>query len=199
MKRWGVANTISIGRMLAVFPVVSVLDSGSALALTVAFWATLLIIWLDGVDGYVARKLGESSASGAVVDILADRTVELLYWVAFAALGWISVWIPLVVLTRGIWVDGLRALALKDGYTAFGQSSLMQSWIGVLLVSSRFSRWAYAVTKAAAFALIIAAHHPQWIDAWPQLSGWALCTSWVAVIFCLLRGLPVLVEARRFL
>jgi phosphatidylglycerophosphate synthase len=162
-----------------------------------AFGLTVLVIWMDGLDGYAARKLNECSTAGAVVDILADRTVEQLYWVVFACLGWVPVWMPLVIITRGVWVDGLRALALQQGFTAFGQHSLMQSPLGVLLVSSRFSRFTYAVVKALFFAVAIVAH-----QGWPQPALGLTLThglAWATVVFCLLRGLPVLVEAFRFM
>jgi CDP-diacylglycerol---glycerol-3-phosphate 3-phosphatidyltransferase len=155
----GWANAISMGRMgLAVVLLVLLLTGPSPTDYLVAFWGTIAVIWLDGVDGYVARKLGESSVAGAVVDILADRAVELLYWMAFAALGWVSIAVPMIVAVRGVWVDGLRALALQQGFTAFGQSSMMRSPVGVLLVSSRFSRWSYAVLKALAFAALVGVH-----------------------------------------
>jgi CDP-diacylglycerol--glycerol-3-phosphate 3-phosphatidyltransferase len=103
----------------------------------------------------------------------------------------------LVVVSRGVIVDGLRSLALEEGYTAFGQSSMMQHPLGILLVSSRFSRWTYAVCKALAFSLIILAHVPglPYNTAWLQLS---VVLLWITVIFCVLRGLPVLVECKRF-
>lgn len=197
----GVANSISLGRMFLAVGVIALLFQPEVATVYPsfyqwAFWLTAIVIWLDGVDGYLARKLGETSPSGAVIDILADRAVEQIYWVSFAALGWVPLWMPLVVIVRGIWVDGLRALALQQGFTAFGSTSLMQHPVGVLLVSSRFSRWTYAVAKAVAFAFLIAAHtpgNPIWVNTVAQIS------VWVTVIFCLVRGLPVLIEGRRFL
>ncbi|MFM7389909.1 MAG: CDP-alcohol phosphatidyltransferase family protein [Vampirovibrionales bacterium] len=214
LLRWlshsfGVANLISVGRMFFAFAVLACVFPPLASqpdAFTYAFWGTVLVIWADGWDGYAARALGESSPAGAVIDILSDRVVELAYWVSFAVLGWVPVWVPLVVLTRGIWVDGLRALALQEGFTAFGSSSLMQSWWGVLLVSSRFSRWTYAVAKAVVFALLIWQHAPS--DVWFGLCATPTQLAWLAplntalvgitVSFCLLRGIPVLIEGRRF-
>src|SRR3546814_3442538 len=40
----------------------------------------LLIISLDGLDGWVARRRGETSVFGAVFDIAADRVVEAVLW-----------------------------------------------------------------------------------------------------------------------
>ncbi|MCE2930675.1 MAG: CDP-alcohol phosphatidyltransferase family protein, partial [Vampirovibrionales bacterium] len=147
----GAANAVSLFRNALCFVVVGLLFSTQASDYTLAFILTVAIIWMDGLDGFLARKLGESSPVGAVIDILSDRVVEQIYWVTFAVLGWIPLWMPLLVITRGVWVDGLRSFALQKGCTAFGESSMMKSWWGVLLTSSRFSRWTYALTKAVAF------------------------------------------------
>lgn len=76
----------------------------------------------------------------------------------------------------------------------------MQHPISILLVSSRFSRWTYAVCKAVVFMAVIALHTPwmrlafsSWLDPLTTL------LLWITVIFCVIRGLPVLIEAQRFL
>jgi CDP-diacylglycerol--glycerol-3-phosphate 3-phosphatidyltransferase len=205
-----IANSISIFRVgLAVF-VLALLgvfspDLHAPVAPEALAWSAILtaiVIWLDGVDGYVARKFNECSEAGAVIDIAGDRIVEQLYWLGFALLGWIPAWMPVVVIIRGVAVDAARGLALKQGYTAFGQSTMQRHWLGVWLVSSRASRWLYAVSKALAFVLLIvvhyAAHHPSWHTQVPMLWPVALSCAWIAVIFCVLRGIPVMIESIGF-
>lgn len=185
--------------MMLALGVVALLFWANAAGHWVAFWATIVVIWLDGLDGYVARKLGESSAFGALWDILCDRVVEQVYWIAFAVLGWVPVWMALVVVVRGVLVDGLRSVAMEHGHTAFGSNSMMQHPVGIALVSSRASRWLYAVSKALAFCLVILCHTPgapAFLMAWlPSVTTLLL---WVTVFFCVIRGVPVLIEARRF-
>ena len=197
----GVANTVSLFRLVLAFGTLALLFYPTALAYWCAFVLTIVVIWLDGLDGYLARKLNESSKIGSVIDILSDRNVEQLYWVTYAVLGWVPLWVPLVVITRGIWVDGLRALAFEQGFTAFVTTSMMQHPLGVLLVSSRFSRWSYAVCKAAVFAFLILVHLPQSASDYPFLvwQPYTTVLMWVTVFFCVVRGLPVLLESRRFL
>ncbi|MFX6040705.1 CDP-alcohol phosphatidyltransferase family protein, partial [Acinetobacter baumannii] len=81
-----------------------------------------------------------ASKLGGVLDIAGDRAVELSYWVAFAALQWIPVWVPLVFLVRGTFVDGIRAALSEKGYTAFGANTMMQSELGKFIVASKTSR-----------------------------------------------------------
>jgi len=197
----GAANFVSIVRMFMSFGVVYMLYIQDANIYTWAFFLTIAVIWMDGLDGYLARKLNESSPAGALIDILSDRVVEQVFWIAFAVFGWIPLWIPLVIIMRGVWVDGLRGLGAAQGLTAFGSSSMMKTWWGVLLVSSRFSRWTYAACKAIAFSFIILAHQP--IGGWATELVWveplAMWTVYISVGFCVIRGLPVLIESRRFL
>jgi CDP-diacylglycerol--glycerol-3-phosphate 3-phosphatidyltransferase len=188
----GYANTVSILRMLLCFLVAGLLFVIDANIYWACFFLTIAVIWMDGLDGFLARKFNESSKLGAVLDILCDRVVEQVYWVTFLGLGWLPVWIPLVVIVRGVLVDGIRAVALEQGYTAFGSSTMMKSPMGVLLVSSRFSRWTYAVAKAVAFSLMILTHIVGWDT--PELIAVTWLMVYVSVFFCVVRGLPVLVE-----
>lgn len=193
------ANLISLIRTLLAFLVLALLFLPSYEMYLTCFILTIIVIWMDGLDGYVARKLNESSKLGAVIDILGDRVIEQVYWVTFMALGWVPLWVPLVVIVRGVVVDGLRSIALEQGFTAFGTSSMMQSPLGVFLVSSRFSRWTYAATKALAFCLLILAHTPELDPTAAQtILDIAMLSTWIAVGFCVARGLPVIVESGRF-
>ncbi|MEB3205998.1 MAG: CDP-alcohol phosphatidyltransferase family protein [Vampirovibrionales bacterium] len=198
-----IANTISIVRVALAVGVLWLLgvfspDAANSITPDMMSWCAILtavVIWLDGVDGFVARKLNECSPAGAVIDIAGDRIVEQIYWLGFAILGWIPSWMPVVVIIRGVAIDAARGLALKQGYTAFGESTMQRHWLGVWLVSSRASRWLYAASKALAFVLLIAGHHSGWQAAFPALVPFSLFCAWVAVIFCLLRGIPVLLES----
>lgn len=195
------ANLVSLIRTLLALLVLGLLYLGQTQAVyLLCFALTIVVIAMDALDGYLARKLGETSKAGAVIDILGDRVVEQAYWVTFLALDWVPLWLPLVIIVRGIVVDGLRSMALEQGYTAFGSTSMQQSKIGWLLVSSNFSRTAYAVTKAAAFAFLILGHTPGFApETQNNITFGALVCAYIAVAFCVLRGLPVLVEGRRFL
>jgi CDP-diacylglycerol--glycerol-3-phosphate 3-phosphatidyltransferase len=193
------ANLISIFRTILAFVVVYLLFIEKTGIYWGAFILTVLVIWMDGLDGYVARKFNETSKFGAVLDILSDRIVENVYWVTFLALGWLPLWVPLTVLTRGIITDGLRSVALEQGYTAFGSSTMMQGKIGKFIVTSNFIRFSYAVLKAVAFALMIAAHVPQEYPYKEHINTVAYFSAYTAVFICVLRGIPVIIESKRFL
>lgn len=191
------ANLITLLRTLMSFGVVAMLHVRRTEIYILAVGLTLLVIWMDALDGWVARRLGESSKFGAVIDILGDRVVEMTFWIVFVAFGWLPVWVAIIVAARGILIDGIRALALERGMTAFGSTSMMRSPVGRLLVSSRFSRGLYGVGKAAAFCLMILLFTPGLLpEATAALRPLAYATVYLTLLLCVIRGIPVLLESR---
>ncbi len=176
---------------------------GSVIALALM----VVALALDAVDGYVARRKGETSDVGAAFDIAADRIVESVFWIFFASIGLISFWIPIIVIARGGFTDFLRAIAFTQGQTAFGDKTMMQTWWGRLLVGSRASRAAYGVIKCAAFFALglwlTLANAPEWqaMLAAGSMNGvriGAIALAIATVVFCVVRGVPVIVEGARF-
>ena len=157
----------------------------------------ILIIALDGVDGYVARRRGETSVFGSVYDIAVDRAVENILWIVLADLELVPVWIALLFITRGILVDTVRGQSIAQGVGAF---EMMRSPLGRFLVAGRFMRGLYGTVKAFAFAWILLMQPlPSLAPTfWAHWSGDIdLVTHFlisVAVVLCLVRGIPVLVE-----
>jgi CDP-diacylglycerol--glycerol-3-phosphate 3-phosphatidyltransferase len=157
----------------------------------------LLIIALDGVDGYVARRRGEASAFGAILDIAVDRVVENVLWLVLAHLGLVPIWVAIVFITRGCVVDSIRYAAAVRGETAFG---MMQSRWGRLLVASRWMRGFYGALKAATFGWIFLMQPlPQVApELWAAWSGLLEAVTAVlvdaSVFVCLVRGAPVVIE-----
>lgn len=192
------ANLITISRIILALAVIGLLFIKTTPVYIAAFVLTIIVIWFDGLDGYVARKFNETSKFGAVLDILGDRVVENAYWIVFLAMGWIPVWVPIVVVTRGIITDGLRSVALEQGYTAFGSSTMMESKLGKFIVASNFSRFSYALFKAVAFSLVIAFYIPHSYKYQDIVGYVAYFSVYASTFFCVVRGLPVLIESKKF-
>ena len=198
MKK-NLANIITLSRILFVFVVIALLYMTSCpYAYALALFLTAILMWFDGLDGYIARKFNISTKLGALLDIMGDRIVENVFWITFCALGWINVAIPVIVLTRGIVTDSLRTLAFEQGYTAFGATTMMQGKVAKFIVASNFSRFTYAVCKAVAFFFLIAGHIPTtYANQDLVLKIGEICAI-ISVVFCVLRGLPVVFESKRF-
>ena len=192
------ANIITLSRIFLVFIVVGILFIKPELSY-VSLILTIFVMWFDGLDGYIARKFNEASRLGSLLDIMGDRIVENVFWITFSALSWINPVIPIVVLTRGIITDTLRSLAFEKGYTAFGKTTMIQNPIAKFIVASNFSRFTYAVVKALAFLFLIGGHLSfsyQYQDV--VLKTGEIC-AWASMVFCVLRGIPVIFESKRFI
>jgi phosphatidylglycerophosphate synthase len=177
------ATWITLARLPLLLVAVLALYRGPA-PLRLAAAALLLVgLLLDTVDGIVARRLGQTSLAGSVLDIAADRIYELVLWVCFADLGLVPVAIPLVIIARTTLTDALRSLGV-----AMGEPPLTQARGGLarFLVASSWMRTAYAAGKIVVFCGLAVAHA---LGAGPVAPLGAL--AWVLVGICVLRGAPV--------
>ncbi len=203
------ANLITLGRLILFFGTLGLIYTHQAGAIQIATVLMIVVIVSDALDGWVARRSGSTSEFGSVVDIAGDRVVEQCAWVVFAHLGLINIWIPLLVITRGILVDTLRALAFRDGRTAFGPQTMARSPITEWLTASRTMRALYGVAKASAFVFLtglvtitgdanfatgsggeavgIFASGPLWWFGWLCVYG--------SIVLMLVRGVPVIIDA----
>lgn len=194
------ANLITVLRFPLLIIVVLLLYAANPLARLVAAFLIVLLIGMDSIDGMVARARKEESLIGSVLDIMADRAVELVLWVCYAHLGLIPVAIPIIYILRSTVVDSLRSVHVSAGTAPF---NAMRTRLGKFLVASPEMRTGYAVNKLVSFAGLalthsLGAYAGQGMIALDVVRSSSLIfniTSWIAVSFCLVRGAPVIIEA----
>lgn len=190
------ANAITLLRLTLLFVLVAM-----------AYWAAprwqlldapllLLVIALDGLDGWVARRRGEASVFGAVFDVAVDRVVEAVLWLVLADLELVPIWVAILFVTRGVLVDSIRYARIAAGGGIFD----MRSALGRFLVAGRFMRGFYGGLKAVTFGWLFL------IQPWPRLdpgswAAWApmvepatMALVYACVVVCLVRGAPVIAE-----
>jgi CDP-diacylglycerol--glycerol-3-phosphate 3-phosphatidyltransferase len=165
-------------------------------------------IALDALDGHLARKKQLATPLGAQIDILGDRMIENMFFTYFAVVGMVSLWLPVLFFARGAATDFLRSLALKSGYSGWGANAMLQTWWGKSLVASRWSRGLYAALKCACFCYLglelaltrgpVALLGTVTDQAHLTIRVVAQILTWATAAFCLLRGLPVLIEGWGF-
>jgi len=111
----GLPNKITFLRILFVPLVVIALLSASRHAGELA--AAILIVGsiTDWLDGYFARKRGQSTAVGKLLDPIADKLLVLGALVPLVGLGRVPAWIVVVIVGREIAVTGLRSIAANQG------------------------------------------------------------------------------------
>lgn len=203
------ANIITLGRILLSFVAILLFQGGFEWRIA-AVLLTIFVIYLDSLDGVVARKLGVASEVGALFDITGDRIVEHVYWIFFTAMGLVSLWVPIIYISRSFLVDTLRAVAFsKEGKTPFGEKSMMRSRITYLLSASRISRAIYGAGKVIVFVLLgiilvlekagtnVLGMLPVAFMGYLELITEILV--WIVVAMNLIRGLPVLWDGRYYL
>jgi CDP-diacylglycerol---glycerol-3-phosphate 3-phosphatidyltransferase len=199
------ANIITIARLVLLFAVIALIYVGNVQVITLCIVLLAIVFASDGLDGWVARRRGSTSQFGAMFDIAGDRVVENALWIVFADLSLIGVWVPLLVMTRGFLVDGLRAISYSEGMTAFGDKNMMRSDFTRWLTAGRFMRGLYGYAKALGFMFLtgLVAYREQDttdtflgavydVDAF-RFIGWVLV--WASVALTVIRGLPVIVDA----
>jgi phosphatidylglycerophosphate synthase len=143
------ANWITLSRLpLLAISILALFQPSPQLRLT-GVAVLLLGLFLDTVDGIVARKAQQTSLFGSVLDIAADRSYELVLWVCFAYFRMIPVAMPILVIGRTTLTDAIRSLGVGQGTAPFEQH---RSTIGRFLVGSPIVKIGYSVTKITTFA-----------------------------------------------
>jgi len=73
----------------------------------------------DGIDGYLARKRGQITTMGMLLDPLADKLMIAAAFITLVEFNphIVSAWIAVVIIGREFLVSGLRSIAASEGFT----------------------------------------------------------------------------------
>jgi CDP-diacylglycerol---glycerol-3-phosphate 3-phosphatidyltransferase len=103
----------------------------------------------DGIDGYLARRRGQITTMGILLDPLADK---LLIAAAFVTLvqftpNLVTAWMAVVIIGREFLVSGLRSIAASEGFTIeaseLGKFKMLVQIVSVVAVilAHRWREW----------------------------------------------------------
>jgi CDP-diacylglycerol--glycerol-3-phosphate 3-phosphatidyltransferase len=206
-KSW-TPNKVTLLRVAVGFAAVCLFGRGPWANLA-AVGLTVAAIALDALDGHIARKKKMATPVGAQLDILGDRMIENVYFTYFAVVGMVSLWLPILFFARGAVTDFLRGLAMKAGRSGWGANAMFDTWWGRALVGSPWSRGLYAAMKCLCFCYLglelaltrgpVALVGELSADAHVMIRAGAQMLTWMTAAFCVVRGLPVLVEGWKYL
>jgi len=88
----------------------------------------------DFFDGYIARTFDQITVLGAILDPLADKMLTLAGFLGLMLLGRADPWAIYLILTRELFITGLRVSAVSQGI------DISASWMGkVKTVSQMFA------------------------------------------------------------
>ena len=207
-------NKVTAGRVLLGAAAIAIYASAGreigAIAGIAALALTISAIALDGLDGWLARRLKMATAFGAQFDVLGDRLLENLYFIFFAANGQISVWVPVIFFVRGAVTDFLRSAAARGAEENCGADAktfrtnwMLRSRAGIAIVASRASRGAYAAMKCMCFCALGLEWTLSRMDTgyWMIRGGIHAATLAIVAVttaFCVLRALPAIWEGWKY-
>jgi cardiolipin synthase (CMP-forming) len=99
-----IANKISLFRLLSVPFFIACLyySPGRPAFRVIALIVFLMAVLSDAIDGFIARKIGQKSQAGLVLDPLADKILLLSAFVSLYILNDIPFWAVLIVITRDV-------------------------------------------------------------------------------------------------
>ena len=78
----------------------------------------------DFFDGYIARTFNQITTMGKILDPLADKMLTLAGFLGLMMLGSASPWAIFLILTRELFITGLRVSAVSQGL------DIAASWMG---------------------------------------------------------------------
>lgn len=186
------ANIISITRVLLLPVFLIFLTYGNTTLKKSAIILCIIIFLADYLDGWVARKFNLKTKIGSYLDVVADRITELFLWLTFLSLDLIPLWAPIIVISRSMITDFIRAKALMNKK---GTYDMIETDTGKFLVSSRIVRGLYAGLKMLLFTLLTASittHTQEILTITPTLVT-------TIVIMSILRGIPVIHEGIKYM
>jgi CDP-diacylglycerol---glycerol-3-phosphate 3-phosphatidyltransferase len=117
----------------------------------------------DGVDGYLARRRGQITTMGILLDPLADKIMVTAAFIALVAYNpaVVKVWIAVVIIGREFLISGLRSIAASEGFT---------------IQASDLGKLKTVIQIVAVVSAILAHRWFQW-DFW----GFIVPVKWTAV------------------
>jgi len=118
----------------------------------------------DGIDGYLARRRGQITTMGILLDPLADK---LLIAAAFICLvqynpSLVPAWIAVVIIAREFLVSGLRSIAATEGFT---------------IEASDLGKFKMLVQIVSVVAVILDHHWKEW-----PVGPYIFPVHWIAIV-----------------
>ncbi len=163
-------NYITLSRIAAIPLIIWILTTGyfgakgSALRVTLASGLFILASITDGLDGYLARKRGQITTMGMLLDPLADKLMIAAAFITLVQLipSIVNVWVAVIVIGREFLISGLRSIAASEGFT---------------IEASELGKLKMVVQIVSVVSTILAL---RW-DYWPLFGDIILPVRWIAI------------------
>ena len=108
-------NKLTISRIALTFIFMFFLFCSGVYAKSLALATFMLASFTDYYDGYLARKTGQITNLGKILDPIADKVLTLAAFLVFVELGLIEAWMVVIIIMREFFVTGVRLVAVGKG------------------------------------------------------------------------------------
>jgi cardiolipin synthase len=152
-------------------------------------WATTVLAiggTSDWVDGFLARRLGQVSRLGELLDPLADRLYIIATLLALSVREILPWWFTLALLAREAGLAILLLVLRRNGYGPPPVHYVGKAGTFLLLIALPMLLLAHASGSAAVWA-----YPGGWAFAW-----WGLVLYWIAGLFYVVQAAGALREVR---
>ena len=103
----------------------------------------------DGIDGYLARRRGQITTMGILLDPLADKMLIASAYITLVQFNptLVPAWIAVIVIGREFLVSGLRGIAASEGFTIeaseLGKFKMVVQIVSVVaeILDHRWKEW----------------------------------------------------------
>ena len=106
-----------MGRLLLI-PLLYFVFSCSEPTKAIKFYSCLifsLAMFTDFLDGYIARKMGQITFLGKVLDPMADKLMVTTALLLLIGQNLVAVWLVIILIGRELIINTLRSIAMEQG------------------------------------------------------------------------------------
>ena len=142
-----VANLITISRIVLILPVLLLVSDEKSLSNWFALLLFISVGITDNLDGYIARKTGTQSSTGALLDLMADKLLVITtsYLISYETNEYL-VLPAIIIITRELIISSLRQFLteqegsnpVKVSFIAKSKTALQITALSFLIISSNF-------------------------------------------------------------
>jgi CDP-diacylglycerol--glycerol-3-phosphate 3-phosphatidyltransferase len=161
-----VPNWLTLGRILSL-PLIIVLASfpGKAFGIAAAVVFSIAAI-TDFLDGYIARRTGQVSEFGKLVDPIADKIIVAAAFIMLVDLGRAPAWLVALIISREFAVSGLRAYASTKNIIIdarfTGKTKTTLQILAIICLFVNFDLWGFPFMEAGWILLMAAFAATMW-------------------------------------
>ena len=129
-------NTLTLSRILVIPIFVFLFSTPTPERSVAAAFVFLLAALTDLLDGYLARRRGQITNLGKLLDPVADKLLVASALILLVQFQRVEVWLAIVIIARELIVTGARTVAAKDGFVvpadSYGKFKVVCQISGIL-------------------------------------------------------------------